>query len=578
MLSVVHNMTMQNAERMFGIVSGKKRKSTEKLSSGYKVNRASDDAAGLSISEKMRRQIRGLQKGSENIQEGISLVQTADGALDEVVDMLQRMNELSVKAYNGTNTKEDRKYIQAEINQLISEIGRIADTTTFNEIPLFKGTPVKRNESVIEIKAPTLFPHTQSVPATIMIPDWLKKGVDEKLEVHSTYVGKQQTEGCWMYKTLKNPDGSFMVDADGNVQYEYYGEDIGDKALYGADHVREWTEEISDNPTAKISFAGLLDSKDATELYNNMYALIGSSIGVPCGTCSEKYYSISFTGKVDGYTAKASEFANGRALGGGQLDMTDLYNPDFSFTSYSDPDKKITCFDKIKELLVKQANDDVSTDAEKQAETARLAGEIASKLRDATFNVVDNVMEYKDHFDRALKSDVYDIIVYDYRDVDALTGERAADSRLVLESYAEIEQTMMFLDPGESLIERTETEEPMVIVASAQFGDWISFDLPFITLETLGIKDYDVARYSGRTVVKEEIADSFWKRCEESKEANEAAWKNYDAWLNSYREVEEKDYVQAKRLVKTIPPIIADVYINGELKKELCSTKRREGL
>ncbi len=137
---VQHNLTAMNSNRMLGITSKSQAKATEKLSSGYKINRAADDAAGLSISEKMRKQIRGLTQASANAQDGISAVQTAEGALTEVHDMLQRMNELAVKAANGTNSKDDRSYIQAEVDQLVTEIDRVATTTKFNETYLLKGT------------------------------------------------------------------------------------------------------------------------------------------------------------------------------------------------------------------------------------------------------------------------------------------------------------------------------------------------------------------------------------------------------------------------------------------------------
>ncbi len=137
---VQHNLTAMNSNRMLGITMSAQAKSTEKLSSGYKINRAADDAAGLSISEKMRRQIRGLTQASLNAQDGISMVQTAEGALTEVHDMLQRMNELAVKAENGTLMTADRSYIDDEIQQLKSEIARVASTTTFNEQNLLDGT------------------------------------------------------------------------------------------------------------------------------------------------------------------------------------------------------------------------------------------------------------------------------------------------------------------------------------------------------------------------------------------------------------------------------------------------------
>ncbi len=137
---VQHNMTAANANRMLGITTGSQAKATEKLSSGYKINRAADDAAGLTISEKMRSQIRGLTQASKNAQDGVSCVQTAEGALNEVEDMLQRMNELAVKAKNDTNTSEDRTAIQKEITALTTEIDRVKDSTQFNNQNLLDGS------------------------------------------------------------------------------------------------------------------------------------------------------------------------------------------------------------------------------------------------------------------------------------------------------------------------------------------------------------------------------------------------------------------------------------------------------
>lgn len=137
---VKHNLQAMNSNRMLNVNTQTQAKSTEKLSSGYKINRAADDAAGLSISEKMRRQVRGLTQASANAQDGISAVQTAEGALNEVHDMLQRMNELAVKASNDTNQSTDLSYIQSEVDALVSEISRVAQTTTFNEQSLLDGT------------------------------------------------------------------------------------------------------------------------------------------------------------------------------------------------------------------------------------------------------------------------------------------------------------------------------------------------------------------------------------------------------------------------------------------------------
>ena len=136
---VQHNMQAANANRMLNVTTSAQSKSTEKLSSGYRINRAADDAAGLTISEKMRKQIRGLDQASTNAQDGVSSVQTAEGALTEVHSMLQRMNELATQSANGTNSTTDRKAIQDEIDQLTTEIDRVSETTKFNETYLLKG-------------------------------------------------------------------------------------------------------------------------------------------------------------------------------------------------------------------------------------------------------------------------------------------------------------------------------------------------------------------------------------------------------------------------------------------------------
>ena len=151
---VQHNLQAANTNRQLGITTSAQAKSTEKLSSGYKINRAADDAAGLSISEKMRSQIRGLNKASSNAQDGVSLVQTAEGALNETHSILQRMNELATQAANGTNTSVDRSAIRAELDQLTSEINRIQSTTQFNTMNLLDGTfSGKTNQMKLQVGA-----------------------------------------------------------------------------------------------------------------------------------------------------------------------------------------------------------------------------------------------------------------------------------------------------------------------------------------------------------------------------------------------------------------------------------------
>jgi flagellin len=153
---VQHNLTAMNANRQLGITNGLQAKSTEKLSSGYRINRAGDDAAGLSISEKMRSQIRGLNKASSNAQDGVSLIQTAEGALNEAHAILQRMNELATQAANDTNTDVDREAINKEMTALVDEMDRIASTTQFNTMNLLDGTFSSKNLQVGALEGQTI--------------------------------------------------------------------------------------------------------------------------------------------------------------------------------------------------------------------------------------------------------------------------------------------------------------------------------------------------------------------------------------------------------------------------------------
>ena len=199
---VQHNITAMNSNRMLGLTTSSQAKSTEKLSSGYKINRAADDAAGLAISEKMRRQIRGLTQASANAQDGISCVQTAEGALNEVHDMLQRINELAVKGETATLTSTDRSYIMTEVQQLMSEIDRVQSTTTFNEQNLLTGT---FKNKALQVGAEA------GQHIAITIEDMSMKGLKDLVKDHS---GSKQIGGSSNTLTQK---------ADAILNDFYYG-------------------------------------------------------------------------------------------------------------------------------------------------------------------------------------------------------------------------------------------------------------------------------------------------------------------------------------------------------------------
>ena len=249
---LTHNLSAMNANRMLGITDNKRAKSTEKLSSGYKVNRAADDAAGLAISEKMRRQIRGLSRAVLNAQDGISLIQIADGAMEEVQDMIHRSFELSVQAANGTLSDSDRSYLQEEIEQIKNEIDRISDTTKFNDIHVLKGSETEP------------FIDHQSAKIIGGLPDWI--GIDSP----STATGKLSNT----YTTTHSFDYSY-TDETGATQ--------------------TGTESVSVVHAASYLDFSALNNLDATALQEKINELTQDDTGFYTTSCTcDAHYSIQF--------------------------------------------------------------------------------------------------------------------------------------------------------------------------------------------------------------------------------------------------------------------------------------------
>ncbi|ROR27230.1 flagellin [Mobilisporobacter senegalensis] len=236
-----HNLSAMAAQKQLNINSNQKSKLGEKLSTGYKINRAADNSAGLTISEKMRAQIRGLNTASENVQDGISLIQTADGAMSEIHSMLQRIREISIQAYNGTNATKDKEAIQDEINNLISEIDKLATTTEFNTQKILQGIAGQ-----IELYVGDEMPSWLSMPT--------------KLEVNNPLVGSA---------TFQNTDHELVTSN-------------------GIESV--WTPTLSDNASAVIDFSNI----GIPSAVDNLNSLIGKGFYSTCSTCSDQY-SICFS-------------------------------------------------------------------------------------------------------------------------------------------------------------------------------------------------------------------------------------------------------------------------------------------
>ena len=270
---VQHNMQAMNANRMLNITTGAQSKSTEKLSSGYRINRAADDAAGLTISEKMRKQIRGLDQASTNAQDGVSSVQTAEGALTEVHSMLQRMNELAVQAANGTNSKEsDRQAIQDEIDQLTTEIDRVAETTKFNEIYLLKGDNAStKNVYMKGHDAGLKGTLTDSAKSATFVMDTLEAGDKYKIAGKEYTIGTDKAEIVAAINQYQAADKEITVDG---TSYTYKEATTGGNAKAAG-----WYKDGDQTNGTAVTAANLVKDGSKATVDGKEYAAMNDADG-----------------------------------------------------------------------------------------------------------------------------------------------------------------------------------------------------------------------------------------------------------------------------------------------------------
>ena len=355
---VQHNLTAMNSNRMLGLTTASQAKSTEKLSSGYKINRAADDAAGLSISEKMRKQIRGLTQASLNAQDGISAVQTAEGALTEVHDMLQRMNELAVKAGNGTMSADDRNYVQNEIDQLVNEIDRVSETTKFNETYLLKGDAASNGNTktfaandvlgtvdgvTVAAKGNTAAKLTDGAEIKIGTVDVVSSDatnfeITDKTNAQN--VVKITSDGTNATVTLK--DGKEVTDTAANIKTTY---GIDAKAA-GSATISKQLKVESTNADVKGTYTGNLNDLDADAAVNVKLA-IGAS-GSTALSSSEKALILSFQVGADTTAENKIEVsleamsAKGIGVNGLQVNGTDSTNADAAVKTIANAIQKVS--------------------------------------------------------------------------------------------------------------------------------------------------------------------------------------------------------------------------------------------
>ena len=322
---VQHNMQAANANRMLNVTTSAQSKSTEKLSSGYKINRAADDAAGLSISEKMRKQIKGLDRASTNAQDGVSCVQTAEGALTEVHSMLQRMNELAVQSSNGTLSEDDRNNIQDEVDQLVTEIDRVSETTKFNETYLLKGDENKTKISNTVYSSPQmgLVKDAMAAGSTLEVKtpmDATGKTVytfTSGLAVGSSWAGKKvvaddATPGAGDIKlaAAKTAELAAM-----NSVITSYKDEMGVNAVTlkaGNNDVTSTSKTFTYNDSLNISLHVGADSSDDNKISMQIDSMNSDFLGIKGLKVSGKTY-LQATGSIDTISDAISKVSKQRS-------------------------------------------------------------------------------------------------------------------------------------------------------------------------------------------------------------------------------------------------------------------------
>ena len=438
---VQHNLTAMNSNRMLGLTTKTQSKSTEKLSSGYKINRAADDAAGLSISEKMRKQIRGLTQASLNAQDGISAVQTAEGALNEVQDMLQRMNELAVKAANSTNSASDRDAIQAEIDQLTTEIDRVSETTKFNETYLLKG-----NIDASDDQKDTNFKY--------------KEGDLLKQDIYYVEGNAIKTVSKGTYASALDSNKTYYSDSKGIVAGEKLAASVGadytQKKVVITDGTKYFTKGEDGNFYA-VASGTEYDAVNSTKYYTasavagtgNIVSSDMTQINAAITDTKEAYVLKSGKDVYDSGTGE--KLAEGAFIGDAAADISKYYS-------------KITSL--------------VPDSAAKIADTSTVTEKGSLQFMDADGNEIsaNGLDKYLDN-DGNLKADAKLYIK---------TGDKITDRKTAVQA-----DINAFVDSSEKY-DAAALSLKLHVGADATTNNQISIDIKSMSAETLGVKDLKV--------------------------------------------------------------------------------------
>lgn len=510
---ISHNMEASFTKNQLNITKRRQSASSRKLSSGYRINQASDDAAGLAISEEMRAQIRGLNRGAQNTSEGISMINTAEGGITEQISMIQRMRELTVQSYNDTYTQEDRIQIQAEVDELSTEIDRIAKATEFNTIKVLQGLKTVEETHVVP-------PSTQYHEEYYLIseqkqfPAWAIHGsqltiggasagavqdtsqvtfIEDDTNMKVTVYGPQSQAQAKMRElselSVNVPNGAAGFN---NVKY-YDG--------YTFEYGGSWSASLSDNYATTVDFSAIANAVTVNDLYGYLNDLTGAGLLFDCDTCSDYQQGFVFETKAMEVVTVLGGIDDNKSTG-----LKKGYNGFYSERSEIGVINLDKCFDAVSKIYSQDAYDAVKNDAVSlanmpPAERALLGNsysdylsnvvpETARKVAEMVTKSVLDKTRYSTHFMRITSgtNNPYSIVAYDYRDSKAvgigLTPNVTESVPLRLKATVQVENDPLTLTEIK--------EEGYWIQSGANSMQGVVIDFPDTSLDALDLQDYTV--------------------------------------------------------------------------------------
>ncbi len=534
---VAHNIVANFTNRQLNITNKSLAKSSERLASGYRINRAADDSAGLAISEQMRGQIRGLNRGAQNCVEGIDMVDTAEAAIGEQIDVLQRIRELTIEAYNDTYVYEDRIAIQKEVDALSAELQRITDQTEFNTIKVLQGPKEVWSTE-------TIYPSTEyteycyKVPTERDFPTWATHDTQMQSPNPSVVVdpGNVDTSVYTTYN-LGNPDQANYPE----VSYGPTPDDPDDK-IANHNWQGEWSNNVQDKYSARIDFSAIAGLTTREDLYQYMADLAGTAIGYRCATCARMQvigFSTNDVRLVDIYRMRQEVGGSGYSTSPSEeCETVDLQK---------------YC-DIVNNLLAEEEYDALPPD-QKASLGADYSTYINQAAKSIASGIVDEIAQkgakYDDHFIRIVKDDAnpYQIDFYDFRD--AATIKDTSGGLSFIQATAYIESRVLVKNYPVELA-RSDIYD-YYIQAGANSWQGVEVDLPNTSLEALDFLDYNIFREGGCSATKDgkwdpELLDS----------AKYLGNHRYSARVGGYEQTREvtSHYTEYITNVVTVPPYI----------------------